>query len=116
MISLWNPPRQACCAPLPRIWRLNRQRVAAHRAASQSIGYLECSCEAPTPMSRSNTPPVPLAHVARLVVPDGEKLMLTPLDFGLQTMGPYLSAEARTTIVNQFGAYLGKPNHPIPVS
>ena len=62
------------------------------------------------------TAPIPLVHLARAVVPDQEKMMLTPLDLGLQTIEPYLSPADRAAVVTQFGAYLGKPHHPVLVS
>ncbi len=62
------------------------------------------------------TDPIPLVHLARTVLPDQEKLLLTSLDLGLQTMEPYLSPAARAAVVGQFGAYLGKPSHPVLVS
>lgn len=49
-------------------------------------------------------------------MPDAEKMMLTPMDIGLQTMEPYLSPADRALVQAQFGAYLGKPSHPVLVS
>ncbi len=63
-----------------------------------------------------DTDPIPLVYLARTVRPDAEKLLLTPMDLGLQTIEPYLSPADRAAVVAQFGAYLGKPSHPVLIS
>lgn len=63
-----------------------------------------------------NSEPTPLTRLARPVIPDAAKMLMTPLDLGLQTMAPYLSPADHAAVQSQFGAYLGKPHHPVLVS
>ena len=63
------------------------------------------------PTEMLDTAPIPLVHLARAVVPDQEKMMLTPLDLGLQTIEPYLSPADRAAVVD---AVRGLPGEAAP--
>lgn len=60
--------------------------------------------------------PIPVVRLVRPALPDDAKMMLTPLDIGLQTVEPFLAPEALAAVRAEFGAYLGKPQHPVLVS
>jgi uncharacterized protein (TIGR02265 family) len=60
--------------------------------------------------------PIPVVRLVRPPIPDDAKMMLTPLDIGLQTVESYLAPEALARVRSEFGAYLGKPQHPVLVS
>jgi hypothetical protein len=57
-----------------------------------------------------------MTRITRPVVPDGAKMLLTPLDLGLETIAPYLSSADRRAVQEQFGTHLGRPAHLVLVS
>lgn len=54
--------------------------------------------------------------MARLPVPDAEKIVLVPLDLQLAAVEDRLTPTLRARIQREFGAYLGQPRHPVAVS
>lgn len=59
--------------------------------------------------------PKPLVYMARLPVPDTEKMVRVPLDLQLEAVADRLTPTLRARIQQEFGAYLGQPRHPVVV-
>jgi uncharacterized protein (TIGR02265 family) len=53
--------------------------------------------------------------MARLPVADAQKMALVPLDLQLEAVADRLTPTLRAHIQREFGAYLGKPAHPVSV-
>ncbi len=59
---------------------------------------------------------IPLVRLERPPMPDADKLMLTPLDLLLEILADCITPAMQAQIVEQFGVYLGKGQHPALVN
>ncbi len=63
-------------------------------------------------MTLADAPPTLITRLERPPVPDADKLMITPLDMLVEVMTASITPAIRRQFEAQFGAHLGKGQHP----